>query len=773
MKSRHLHFATAAVLAGSAFITLFTNCTSSTPATADYRTIPLPHSIELNDYATPFTLGSDVTIDAPDSLQCEATFLRSYLPVDLKGKSSGIIELRADLDNSNPEAYTITVDSARVIINGATSAGTFYGIQTLRKSLPAEAKGSILLPCGVVTDQPRFGYRGTHFDVSRHFFTVDEVKQFIDMIALHGVNTLHWHLTDDQGWRFESKRYPKLTEVGSYRANSIIGREGPEYDNVPVSGYYTQEQMRDIIDYAADRHIVVIPEIDLPGHMLAAMAAYPELGCTGGPYEVWNAWGITDEVLCPGKDNTMQFIADILNEVMDVFPAPYIHIGGDECPKDNWQKCPHCQARIKELGIVEKDGVSPEAQLQGYVTRYACEVVRNHGKRAIGWDEILECDIPQDAIIMSWRGVEGAMNGTKRGHNAILTPTSHCYFDFYQTKDTKNEPYAIGGLTTVERVYSLEPAPDTMTPEQQELIMGCQSNLWTEYIASFPHVQYMELPRLAALSEVQWCDPAIKDYDDFKTRVPALMALYDKLGYNYARHIADVDVKYSVDTDRHALMMTCSSLPGYDIRYTLDGSKPTPESQLYTEPVALDSDCIINITTFKGDVEGRAVCDTLSIDKLAFSTCTLAVEPDAGYRFNGAQQLVDGLSGSNNYRTGRWIGFSGKNCDATIELSMPERLSEVSFNVCLFTCDGLFDCREAEVYGQVEGSNEMTLLAKAEYPEMPQGDDIFDVNNHILTFDPVTVTKLRVVIKPQWIIPSWHPLNNCLGFLFVDEIKAN
>ncbi len=764
MTLRHVLIASAGLLALS----------TTAQVIADYRTIPLPHSIELSPIATPFTLGSDVTIEAPADLEREAAFLRSYLPTDLKGKSSGIIELRADLDNSNPEAYTITTDSKKVVINGATSAGTFYGIQTLRKSLPGalDASGQILLPAGVVTDQPRFSYRGTHFDVSRHFFTVDEVKTFLDMAALHGVNKFHWHLTDDQGWRIESKKYPKLTEIGSYRANSIIGREGPDYDNVPVSGFYTQDQIKDIIQYAADRHIMVIPEVDLPGHMEAAMASYPELGCTGGPYQVWNAWGVDENVLCPGKDTTMQFIADILNEVMDLFPAPFIHIGGDECPKNIWQKCPHCQARIKELGIVEKDGISPETQLQGYVTHFACDVVRKHGKSAIGWDEILECDIPQDAIIMSWRGVEGAMDGTKRGHRAILTPNSHCYFDFYQTKDTKNEPYAIGGLTTVERVYSLEPAPDTMTPEQKELVLGCQSNLWTEYIATLPHAQYMELPRLAALSEVQWCDPANKNFEDFKTRIPALMSLYDKLGYNYAKHIADVDVKYNVDTDRHALMMTCSSLPGYDIRYTLDGTKPTTQSTLYTAPVALDKDCIVSITTFKDDIEGRPVCDTLSIGKLTFNKCKLAVEPDAGYYFNGEQQLVDGLSGTNNYRTGRWIGFSGKNCDATIELAKPERLSEVSFNVCVFTCDGLFDCREAEVYGQLEGSTEMTLLAKAEYPELPQGDT-FAVSNHVLSFDPVTVTKLRVVIKPQWIIPSWHYLCDCLGFLFVDEIKAN
>ncbi len=739
---------------------------------AGYRTIPIPQSVIPNTGESPFIIGSDIKIDAPDSLSREARFLREYLPEGLSGRSSGKIILRADLVDISPEAYMISVGPDEVTVNGASAAGVFYGIQTLRKSIPSvlDADGEIELPSVQIIDRPRFAYRGTHFDVSRHFFTLDEVKSFIDMIALHNINTLHWHLTDDQGWRIEIKKYPRLTEIGSYRPNSIIGRTGPGYDDIPVSGFYTQEEARDIVRYAAERHVQVIPEIDLPGHMMAAMASYPELGCTGGPYEVWRQWGVNDGVLCPGKDGTMQFIADVLNEVMDIFPAPYIHIGGDECPKVVWAECPRCQARIRELGLAEKNGVSPEAQLQGYVTAFACDVVRRHGKSAIGWDEILECDIPQDAIIMSWRGVEGAANGTRRGHNVILAPTSHCYFDFYQTKDTANEPYAIGGLTTVERVYSLEPCPDTMTPGQKALVLGCQANLWTEYISTFPHVQYMELPRLAALSEVQWCSGE-KDFGDFKNRLPALMAVYDRLGYNYARHIADVDVRYTVDSVQKALNVTCSALPGYDIRYTLDGTDPTVSSPLYTEPLALREDCVFKTTTFRDGLQGRPVCDTLSVGPVTFSKCTLAVEPDAGYAFGGAQSLVDGLTGTCNYRTGRWIGFSGKNCDATIELASPMVLREVSFNVDVFSCDGLVDCRGVEVYGMAPGSSEFRLLASEEYPEMDPGME-FEVVGHSVGFTPTEVSKLRVVIRPQWVLPQWHPLTGCLGFLFVDEIRA-
>lgn len=745
---------------------------TATAADVNYRTIPLPERITTIESEQPFILGGDVNITGDKSLGREVEFMREYLPAGLAGTSTGGINISADLVDSNPEAYMIEINSDGIKVRGASAAGAFYGVQTLRKALAgARAGETVEMPAAIIYDKPRFQYRGTHFDVSRHFFTLDEVKQFIDMIALHGVNTLHWHLTDDQGWRLEIKKYPRLTEVGSYRPHSILGHTGPGFDDIPVSGYYTQDEAREIVKYAADRHIQVIPEVDLPGHMMAAMASYPWLGCSGGPYEVWCSWGVNDGVLCPGKDSTLEFIADVLDEVMEIFPAPYMHIGGDECPKVVWQTCEHCQARIKELGLEWKDGVSPESQLQGYITAFATKVVRDHGKSAIGWDEILECDIPRDAVIMSWRGVEGAAEGAKRGHRVILTPTSHCYFDFYQNQDTKNEPYAIGGLTTVERVYSLEPCLPSMTPAEKELVMGCQANLWTEYIKDFPQVQYMELPRLAALSEVQWLKPEHKDYEDFKQRIPSLLAIYDRMGYNYARHIADVDVTYRPDSEKKSLIVTASALPGYDVRYTLDGSEPRADSRIYTAPVALNEDCVIRTRAFNGEAGGREVCDTLQVNALTFGRCTLSVDPDPGYAFGGGAQLTDGLSGAGNYRSGRWIGFSGKNCDATIELNEPVQLSQISFNVNVFSQDGLMDCREVEVYGRPAGKDEFELLAQESYPEMTDWHHA-EVVNHTLRFEPRELSAVRVVIHPQWILPDAHHFRGCLGFVFVDEIKG-
>lgn len=737
---------------------------------AEYQTIPLPHEVTVQPGRS-FLLGADVRIKAAAGLDSEARLLAGYLPAGLAGVSTGDIELRADLADSNPEAYTIDIDGDRVVINGASAAGVFYGVQTLRKSLPAVQSGdeAVELPPVHVYDRPRFGYRGMHLDVARHFFGVDEVKTYIDMIALHGGNTLHLHLTDDQGWRVEIQKYPLLTKIGSHRDGTIVGRTGPEYDGIPVDGFYTRAQIADIIGYAAERHIQVIPEIDLPSHMVAALASYPYLGCTGGPYEVWGRWGIREDVLCPGKDSTMQFIADVLDEVMDMFPAPYIHIGGDECPKTRWAECPDCQARIKQLGLVEKDGVSPEAQLQGYVTAFACDVVRRHGKSAIGWDELLECEIPDDAIVMSWHGVMGATEGTKRGHRVILTPSQYCYFDYFQSPDGPGEPFAVGGLTSVEKVYSLEPCPEEMPARHKELVMGVQANLWTEYIKTFDHVQYNVLPRMAALAEVQWVDSDRKDFESFRSRVPQIMSTYDMAGYNYAKHIGDVNVHYETDREAHALTMTCTALPGYEIRYTLDGSEPSTSSALYTGPLSLDRDCIVKVNTFHGDgIPGKAVCDTLSINKLTFGKVTLVDEPYYVYAFQGAPQLVDGLRGTKYFRTGRWLGFSVKDIDATVELDEPAVLSAVTFNTVVKPVDALADAEGAEVYGSVDGET-FTLLASQQYePDDPKAEH--QKVTHTLTFEPVKLKKIRVVIHPVKKLPANHPQGGWPALLFVDEI---
>ena len=370
-------------------------------------------------------------------------------------------------------------------------------------------------------------------DCSRHFWSVDFVKKFIDLLAMHNMNTFHWHLTDDQGWRAEIKKYPRLTEVGAFRNGTVVKKDWNSNDGVRYGGYYTQEQMRDIVVYAESLGITVIPEIDLPGHMMGALAAYPHLGCTGGPYEVWTRWGISDQVLCPGKEDMFKFLEDVFTELMDIFPSEYIHIGGDECPKSEWEKCPECQARIKELGIKATKGHTAEQYLQNYVTARVQKFLNDHGRKIIGWDEILEGDLAKGATVMSWRGVKGGIQASSMGFDVIMTPNTYCYFDYYQSQDMEKEPFGIGGDLPLEKVYGYEPL-EGLDAEQQKHILGVQANLWTEYIATPEHLEYMLLPRLDALSEIQWCDPSKKDLERFKTALKDnLFKIYDTMGYNY------------------------------------------------------------------------------------------------------------------------------------------------------------------------------------------------------------------------------------------------
>jgi hexosaminidase len=386
-----------------------------------------------------------------------------------------------------------------------------------------------------------------HLDCSRHFWSVTFVKKFIDLLAMHNMNVLHWHLTDDQGWRIEIKKWPKLITVGSQRSGTIIGTNSDLDDETPYGGYYTQEEIRDIVAYAAARHITIVPEIDMPGHMLAALASYPELGCTGGPYQVGHYWGVYKDVLCIGNPKVYQFVEDVLTEVMELFPSEVIHIGGDEAPSDRWQQCEKCKdAYLKDAleGRLGADMTSvremPEfdisATYQRLFTQRVFNFLASKGRRALGWDEILD-GCPQDAMIMSWRGSAPGAKAAEAGHDVVMTPTTHCYFDYQQVEDTEFEPSRCGGFIPIERVYALDPAPDTLSVTARQHILGTQANLWSEYMTTESMVEYQALPRMSALAEVQWTKPERKDYEAFKERLTRLTALFEHYGYTYAKHL--------------------------------------------------------------------------------------------------------------------------------------------------------------------------------------------------------------------------------------------
>lgn len=518
------------------------SCSNRPVVEASYSVVPLPQEVNVDTAATAFRLNPSTRIVVTDDSQRGDAELFAGYVTSLTGFTPEIVAKAPSADYirittapaDNPEAYTINIAADSIVVSGGSPAGAFYGLQTLRKAIPGRVDADVLYPAGTITDSPRFAYRGAHFDTSRHFFSPESVKIFIDMLALHNMNRFHWHLTDDQGWRVEIKSLPELTEIGAKRPGSVIMVDNHKrgYDTIPCDGYYTQDEVRDIVKYAADRHITIIPEIDLPGHMQAALAAYPNLGCTGGPYAIWQDWGVSEDVLCAGNDSVYTFIDTVLDEITDLFPSEYIHVGGDECPKVRWKECAKCQARIKALGLKSDRHSSAEDKLQGHVMKHAAAHLATKGRKAIGWDEILEGGCDSTSVIMSWRGIQGGIKAARAGHDAIMTPASHLYFDYKQSGD-KGEPGAFyASPLLLDKVYSFEPVPEELSAEEAKHILGVQANTWCEYIPNFRHAQYMTLPRYAALAELQWTS-APKDYEAFLKRMSRLRKTYDAEGFNY------------------------------------------------------------------------------------------------------------------------------------------------------------------------------------------------------------------------------------------------
>ena len=550
------------------FITIIaTSCTNPNKdivnSEKDYQIIPKP--VELKMMSGRFVVDFKTKITGDKSLENEGNFLAEMLntvansDVNYDANNNGNIILLLDATIDNDEGYTLSVTYDKIIISGKTAKGVFYGIQTLRQMMSSaiefrkDTVAEIAIPAVMITDSPRYIYRGMHLDVARHFFPVDFVKKYIDLIAMHKMNTFHWHLTEDQGWRIEIKKYPKLTEIGAWRYGTIIGHHpGTGNDEKKYGGFYTQEEIKDIVKYATSKHVTVIPEIELPGHSGAAIAGYPYLSCfpkeksivfndmgskkgkeiqsNGTPKIVQETWGVFDDVYCAGNEETFTFLEDVLDEVITLFPSQYIHIGGDECPKANWEKCPSCQARMKKLGL--KD----EHELQSYFIQRMEKYLNKKGKKIIGWDEILEGGLAPNATVMSWRGTKGGVEAAKQHHDVIMTPGHSVYFDHYQSKDKDNEPLAIGGLTTVKDVYKYEPSPIGLSADEQKYILGSQANVWSEYMKTTDYVEYMILPRMTALSEIVWTPKDDRNWGDFDTRLQHIVERYDAMGLNYAKH---------------------------------------------------------------------------------------------------------------------------------------------------------------------------------------------------------------------------------------------
>ncbi|MBF1576245.1 MAG: family 20 glycosylhydrolase [Prevotella shahii] len=749
--------------------------------TANYRVVPLPQEIS-NTSAGAFALNAQTRIAYPKgnaALQKDAELLAQYLfeatkvrpTLTTNAQGRNLIVLSATLKNNNKEAYRLDVSKDRISINGASAAGTFYGIQTLRKAIPQTGAQKLFFPSVTINDQPRFGYRGAMLDVARHFFSFEEVKTFIDILALHNINRFHWHLTDDQGWRIEIKKYPRLTEVSSMRPETMVGHDASKFDGKPHGGFYTQEQARAIVKYAADRHIMVVPEIDMPGHMVAALAAYPELGCTGGPYKVRTTWGVAEDVLCAGNERTLKFAKEVLSEVMNIFPGEYLYIGGDECPKSSWEKCSRCQALIKEKGLATDEKHTAEERLQSYFMSDIANFITAHGRKVGGWDEILEGGIAPNATVLSWRGMEGGIEAARLGHDAIMCPVSHLYLDYYQTADRESEPTAFNGFIPIERTYDFNPVSPQLTANEAKHIIGVQANVWTEYMKTFKQVEYMTLPRLAAASEVQWTMPEKKNFDDFANRMPQLLNVYNLNKYNYGRHLFNVNIDVTAADKPGSINITLTARKGATIYYTLDGSKPTTKSNRYTQTFTVNKSCKLRtIAVYPSFTSGENTEDLL-ISKATMANVKYNVEPNNKYPGLSPRELTNGLQGNVIFNSGRWVGYEGKDLDLTIDLGEVKPIRLISVRTLVSPSQWIMPHRGIWMWVSTDGKNFEDIYDLPAEPMPANKPDYIDTDNVLLPM-PKDARYVRIKMLSEKSMPAWHPNAGKTAWLFVDEITV-
>ena len=761
------------------------SCTSQLQQGDVLDVVPYPNEVCIGEGLFE-AKGASVTYDETlDEASVNVINLFAQKLSEISGKQSavaaGVAEtgfvFQADSTMSD-EAYVLDIKPEKVLVRASGLRGFNYAIQTIKQMLPVEIYGTKPAPRALwtlksvtITDAPRFSYRGLHLDEGRHFFGVEAVKRYLDIMEVHKLNKFHWHLTEDQGWRIEIKKYPLLTEIGAVRKGTCIKKDFSTHDGVPYGEgmWYTQDQIREIVAYAAAKGIDVIPEIDLPGHMLAALTAYPELGCTGGPYEVWTRWGVSEDVLCAGNEKIYGFLEDVLTEVCDLFPYEYIHIGGDECPKTSWEKCPKCQAKIKKLGLKDKNGETAEHYLQSYVISRIEKFLNSKGRQIIGWDEILEGGIAPNATIMSWRGVDGGLEAARQGHDAIMTPNTYYYLDYYQSEDIKNEPFGIGGYLPVEKCYSYEPYPEGMTAEQQAHILGVQGNMWTEYVATEDHLQYMILPRLAALSEVQWCNAERKDWNRFSAAANKFCKIYEVMGYNYATHIFQVKGEVTANPAEKSVTVTLQAHEGTPIRYTLDGTKPGKNSLLYTEPIVITESCVLNASAMTKVVEPTCYTRRFDFHKAIGKKVTASREVNTRYAQGNVVNLTDGVRATEIHKSIDWASWRGDAVELVIDMEQTEPYSSVSFGMLSHKASRIFLPVKLVVAVSEDGVN-YTEVASQEY-EIESKDAPDDkITDYTFTFPETSARYIKVTGTPVDVLPEWHYNAGARVYIFFDEL---
>jgi hexosaminidase len=694
-------------------------------------------------------------------------YLKNIYGFDLKIETSSnvkenVIMLDKVMRDDIPQnSYEISMDTKAIRISGD---GIHFALQTLKQLLSNKFNKGFLIPCVYILDYARYNYRGMHLDVARHFFPKEFVKKYIDYIAMYKMNYFHWHLTDDQGWRIEIKKYPKLTENGAWRKGILTGKykdKSRAGDTAIYGGYYTQEDIKEIVEYAAKRHITVIPEIEMPGHSLAALSSYPEYSCTGGPFEVSREWGVFEDIFCP-KEETFTFLENILSEVAELFPSHFIHIGGDEAPKDRWKSCKNCQELIK------KERLKDESELQSYFVQRIEKFLKSKNKTLIGWDEILEGGLAPNAVVMSWRGTEGGIEAAKQNHNVIMTPGEYCYLDHYQG-DPRTEPVAIGGYTTVEKVYSFEPTPAELSGDQQYKILGAQGNVWAEYIITPDKVEYMIFPRIAALSEVLWTPPEKKNYQHFKDRLRKHFELLDELKINYSKAVYDLGVKYSQAKNKEGLSVELSApFSNSEIHFTVNGNEPGLYSQKYSSPLILKNSVTLKAAYFENGVkQGNTFIQEFSINKATGKDITFINQPRKRYSVGEAFSIVDGVTGKLPWSGRDWLGFLGDDLNATIDLGREEEISHVIVDVLSAELSWIYLPKEIEIFVSSDGVHYVSVK-KVGWEILKNYERNVDIG-----FDKINAKYVKIIAKNFGKIPSGKPGEGTDAWLFVDEISVN
>ncbi len=704
----------------------------------------------------------------------------AILPLTNQDEPNLIILSVDNLTGNGAEGYHLNIDEKQILLSAASPAGLFYGCQSLRQLLPTnpqelervEQSGNWQIPSLRISDSPRFAWRGMMLDVSRHFFPVEFIKELIDYLSYHKLNTFHWHLVDDQGWRIEIKRYPKLTEIGAWRVDrpdEIWGMRKPQQpdEDATYGGYYTQEEIREIVQYAQERFITIVPEIEMPAHVTCALAAYPQLSCTGGPFTVppGSIWPIKD-IYCAGREETFEFLENVLTEVIDLFPGKYIHIGGDEAHKGEWEQCDSCQARIAT------EGLQDEAELQSYFIRRIEKILIEHDRKLIGWDEILEGGLAPEATVMSWRGTKGGIATARAGHFTVMSPVSHCYLNCYQG-NLVLEPLAQSSYLPLRKVYSFNPVPKRLTAQQSKFILGAQANLWAEFVPNPKHAEYMLFPRLSALSEILWSSTENQDWDSFRNRINNFFSFYDFYNINYSTSARQVRLQAKPRRFSKTIKVSMDiELPELDIRYTLDGTDPAPQSHIYTNPLRFRETVVVKAAAFKNENVVSPISELAFQEHLALKRkVSTEHQYHWRYRAGGKGALTDGIRASDHYRNQYWQGYRKVDFNAVVDLGRSRKIHSISAGYLQDVKVGIFMPREIEYAISRDGKTYQPI-------GKPVIDIVVDQLGPIkkeieVSFTPTRARYIRVKAINIGSCPDWHYGAGKDAYIFVDEIVVN